>query len=131
MDKRYHTVRMGKSPQVGAIFASSLLNPAPAPDKWWKVMFSPVQLAGVPGGFAVTLKECDPKPEKGPVGDKVHALLRTQLPEPTLGMIYAEVMALRNETLDLKEHIRQARAEINHLRGRVECSTFDILQVLP
>lgn len=112
MDKRYHTVRMDKSPQVGSIFSSSLLNPAPAPDKWWKVMFSPVQLAGVPGGFAVTLQECDPKPRvKGVVGEHIYGMLRdlrpaiplTPPPEPTLGMIYAEVAALRNEWNALRQ----------------------------
>lgn len=105
MDKRYHTVRMDCPPPVGAIFASSLLDPAPAPDKWYKVMMSPVPMGS--GWFAVTLQECDPKPrEKGPAGEHVHKLLRTAPPEPTLGMIYAELTALRTEVLDLKQHIR-------------------------
>jgi len=96
MDKRYYTVRMDKAPRVGEIFSSSLLQPAPAPDKWWKVMLSPARM--VSGAWAVTLQECiplAPKPDKGPVGEHVHALLRAAPPEPTLGMIYAEVQALR------------------------------------
>lgn len=71
------------------------------PDKWYKVVFVPVPL---PDGCAVTLQECDPKPVKGPVGDKVHSLLRATPPEPTLGMIYAEVLALRAAFDNLTEH---------------------------
>jgi len=109
MDKRYHTVRMDKAPQVGEIFSSSLLKPAPAPDKWWKVMLSPAWM--VSGAWAVTLQECiplAPKPDKGPVGEHVHALLRATPPEPTLGQVYSELMALRVEVLDLKTQLRGA-----------------------
>lgn len=121
MDKRYRTVRMGTAPNPGDIFSSWLLNPAPAPDKWWKVMFSPAPLAGQSGGFAVTLQECDPKPTKGPAGDKVHALLRATPtilplaapppPEPSLAMIYAEVRGMRDHLHALERCVANLAAQ--------------------
>mgnify|MGYP000532333972 FL=1 len=101
----YHTIRMTNAPKVGDIFSSSLLDPTLAPDKWWKVMFTTtVPIAS--GGYAVTVQECvplAPKPDKGPVGEHVHRLLRAAPPEPTLGMIYAELRALRAEVRELAQ----------------------------
>lgn len=159
MDKRYHTVRMDRAPQVGEIFSSSLLNPAPAPNKWWKVVQFPVAM--VSGGFAVTLQECEPRAEshaptrevsitdvrnflnarparwsvldelltehaaielaaKGPAGKHVHDLLRSKPPEPTLGMIYAELVGLCAEVCHLNTQLRQMTARMDAVSMKLE-----------
>lgn len=110
MGKIYHTARMNRTPQIGEIFASSVLTPQPAPDTWWKVVQTPVWMAAV-GEYAVTLQVCDPRTErrgKGAVGEHIYGMLRAAPPEPTLGMIYAELLELRAQVANLERNVQRS-----------------------